>query len=143
MERTQTEIRRGQRQSFCPARLPGRVDRQGFVLRAGCPNGPTMRGQGRGGVGLCQTNTYPKIHLCLNGVRTVLRHACEVRSTKNQTALPIGRTARMAFEIDALRAGCSKSAQLLLRQEEVDEVELEECARLDEALSRANRLLKS
>jgi hypothetical protein len=71
-----------------------------------------------------------------------MRHAYYVRSTKH-AALPIGRTARIAFEIDAMRAGCSNAAQFLLLQDSVDELELEECASLDEALDQANRLLKS
>jgi hypothetical protein len=66
-----------------------------------------------------------------------------VRSTKHHSALPIGRTARIAFEIDAMRAGCCEAARALLRKRSVDEPELEECARLDDALARANRLLKT
>ena len=70
-----------------------------------------------------------------------MRHAYQVRSNKH-AALPIGRTARIAFEIDAMRAGCSEAARFLLRKHSVDELELEECALLDDALARANRLLK-
>ncbi len=66
-----------------------------------------------------------------------------VRSTKRQTALPIGRTARIAYEIDAMRAACSKAAQLAVERKPMDEEELEECARLDEALAQAHRLLKA
>lgn len=67
----------------------------------------------------------------------------KVKSTKRHTALPIGPTARIAFEIDATRAGCSRVAQTLLSREPVNEAELEECARLDEALAHAHRLLKA
>src|SRR6185295_18853461 len=67
----------------------------------------------------------------------------KVKPTKCQMGLPIGSTARIAFEIDATRAGCGKVAQLLLSREPVNEAELEECARLDEALASAHRLLKS
>jgi len=66
-----------------------------------------------------------------------------VRSTKRHTALPIGYAARIAFEIDAARSGCSHTARLLIRKTPLDEVELEECARLDDALAEAQRLLKS
>jgi hypothetical protein len=66
-----------------------------------------------------------------------------VKSNKRDTTLPIGRAARIAFDIDATREGCSKAAQLLLSDPECDEAELEECARLDEALARAHRLLKA
>jgi hypothetical protein len=56
--------------------------------------------------------------------------------------LPIGRTARVAYEIDAMRAACCKAAQILARKNPVDIEELEECARLDDALAQAHRLLK-
>ncbi|HEV2392641.1 MAG TPA: hypothetical protein VG146_09790 [Verrucomicrobiae bacterium] len=65
-----------------------------------------------------------------------------MRSTKRHATLPIGRTARLAFEIDAMRAECSRSAQILIGKFPLDEEELEECARLDDALARAQRLLK-
>ncbi len=63
--------------------------------------------------------------------------------TKRNGALPIGRTAKIAYEIDALRADCCKAAHALTRQEEFDDADLEECAHLDEALAQAHRLLKS
>src|SRR5207245_11788121 len=67
----------------------------------------------------------------------------KVKPTRRVAGLPVGPTARIAFEIDAMRAGCSKAAQTLLRQEPVNEVELEECARLDDALAGAHKLLKA
>lgn len=66
-----------------------------------------------------------------------------MKTTKRQAALPIGRTARIAYEIDAMRAACSKAAQLLVARQPLDELELEECARLDEGLARAHRILKA
>lgn len=42
-----------------------------------------------------------------------------------------------------MRAACSKAAQVLVSKKTVDEVELEECARLDDALAHAHRVLKS
>ncbi len=66
-----------------------------------------------------------------------------VRATRNHAALPIGRTARIAYELDAMRADCCKSAKALMRKAQLDEAELEECARLDDALARAQRLLKN
>lgn len=65
-----------------------------------------------------------------------------MRTTKRNAALPIGRTARIAYEIDAMRAACSKAAQVLMSKKTLDEVELEECARLDDALAHAHRILK-
>jgi hypothetical protein len=65
-----------------------------------------------------------------------------VRSSKRHATLPIGRTAKIAYDIDALRLACSKAAQVLIAQKPLDELELEECARLDDALAQAQRLLK-
>jgi hypothetical protein len=41
-----------------------------------------------------------------------------------------------------MRASCCKAAQVLMSKKTLDEVELDECARLDEALARAHRILK-
>jgi hypothetical protein len=49
----------------------------------------------------------------------------------------------MAFELDAMRAACCHAASVLLKKRKVDEAELEECARLDDALAKAHFLLKS
>lgn len=65
-----------------------------------------------------------------------------MRSTKDYAGLPIGRTAKLAYEIDTLRAGCSKAANALVNKDSLDEAELEECAQLDDALARAQRILK-
>lgn len=50
--------------------------------------------------------------------------------------------ARIAYDIDALRADCCKAADALIARKHLDEAELEECARLDDALAQAHRLLK-
>ena len=65
-----------------------------------------------------------------------------MRSSKRHAPLPIGRTARIAYEIDSVRLACSKTAQSLVDKRTLDEAELEECARLDDALAQAQRLLK-
>jgi hypothetical protein len=57
--------------------------------------------------------------------------------------LPIGRTARIACQIEAMRADCCKAAQILTGRKTLDESELEECARLDDALAEAQMLLKA
>jgi len=62
---------------------------------------------------------------------------------KRNTKLPIGRTAKLIFEIDALRAQCSQAAQTMLSQNPMDGMEFEECARLDDALAEAQRVLKA
>ncbi|HVV73281.1 MAG TPA: hypothetical protein VHI52_17550 [Verrucomicrobiae bacterium] len=65
-----------------------------------------------------------------------------MRPSKRHVTLPIGRTARLAYEIDAMRLACSKAAQTLVSRKPLDELELEECARLDDALAQAHRILK-
>ena len=42
-----------------------------------------------------------------------------------------------------MRAACSKAARVLVNRKTLDEKELEECARLDDALACAHRVLKS
>ena len=79
----------------------------------------------------------------LGGKASRVRHLYRVRSTKQHASLPIGRTARIAYELDALRAHCSKAAGLVLSKAAPDESELEECARLDDAIAQAQRILKS
>jgi hypothetical protein len=66
----------------------------------------------------------------------------EIQKGRN-AKLPIGRTAKLIFEIDALRAQCSQAAQLMLSQNPMDGMEFEECARLDDALAEAQRVLKA
>jgi hypothetical protein len=78
----------------------------------------------------------------LNGRILQTSHVQRVRSTKSHAALPIGRTARIAYELDTLRAACSKAAGVLLKRGTSDEAELEECAQLDDALAAAQRTLK-
>ena len=65
-----------------------------------------------------------------------------MRSSKSHVTLPIGRAARIAYEIDALRQACCSAAQTVMEQKTLDTTELEECARLDDALAQAQRLLK-
>ena len=61
---------------------------------------------------------------------------------KRKTALPIGRTAMVLFQMIALRDECCAAAEALMSQRELDESALEECARLDDALAEAHRVLK-
>ncbi len=65
-----------------------------------------------------------------------------MRTTKKNAPLPIGRTARLAYDLDNLRAGCSKAAAALASQPAA-EPELEDCAQLDDALAHAQRILKA
>jgi hypothetical protein len=51
--------------------------------------------------------------------------------------------ARLVFEIEAIRGECSDAARRILARNPVDEIELEESARMDDALSKAHSYLKS
>lgn len=66
-----------------------------------------------------------------------------MRAKKNKVRLPIGRTARLGMLIEAMRGECCAAAAKLMKQRHPDLAELEECARLDDALRQAHRLLKS
>lgn len=69
--------------------------------------------------------------------------AVSVRQKKRSHGLPIGRAAKLAFDLDEARAACCQVAAEILSKKAVDQVELEECTRLDDALSQAHRVLKS
>lgn len=62
---------------------------------------------------------------------------------KSKVILPIGRMAQIAFQTEALRAECCAAAHMLVNETPLNEAELEECARLDDALAKAQILLKS
>jgi hypothetical protein len=66
----------------------------------------------------------------------------EIQKGRN-IKLPIGRAAKLIFEIDTMRAQCSHAAQTMLSQNPMDGLEFEECARLDDALAEAQRVLKA
>ena len=66
-----------------------------------------------------------------------------MKVNKSKVNLPIGRAAHVAFQIEAMRAECCAAAQLLTNETPLNEEELEECAKLDDALAKAQRLLKS
>ncbi len=65
-----------------------------------------------------------------------------MRANKNKVKLPIGRAVRIVFQIEAMRLECCQAAEKLMKQRRLDEAELDECARLDDALAEAHRLLK-
>lgn len=83
------------------------------------------------------------MRLFLNGAPLQISNIGGVRSTKTQATLPIGRVARVAYELDALRARCSQTASVVLSKPSLDEAELEDCANLDDALAEAQRVLKA
>ena len=66
-----------------------------------------------------------------------------MKSKKQKISLPIGRTALLAFQLNSLRDECCDAADKMLKQTPLNEAELEECARLDDALAEAQRVLKA
>jgi hypothetical protein len=66
-----------------------------------------------------------------------------VKASKRHVVLPIGRTARLAFQINEMRTLCCEAAAQLAKEDPINEQELEECARLEDSLAAAQRILKS
>ena len=66
-----------------------------------------------------------------------------MKTKKSKVTLPLGRTGLLAFQINLLREECCKAADKLVQEKTIDEHELEECARLDDALAEAQQVLKS
>ncbi len=65
-----------------------------------------------------------------------------MKSPETPVALPLDYAAELALELHLMRSECSQVAQGLAEQDMLDEIGLEECAVLDEALARAHRLLQ-
>jgi hypothetical protein len=61
---------------------------------------------------------------------------------KNSISLPLEYAAQLVFELHSMRRECSEFASHLLTQENADERDLEDCARLDDALARASQVLR-
>jgi hypothetical protein len=57
--------------------------------------------------------------------------------------LPLEYAAQIAYELNSMRRECSELAMHLLSLSPLDEAHLEDCAQLDEALSRAHGVLNS
>jgi len=66
-----------------------------------------------------------------------------MKAKKQKVSLPLGRAGLLAFQINLLRDECCQAADKLVQQNTINEDELEECARLDDALAEAQRVLKS
>jgi hypothetical protein len=56
-------------------------------------------------------------------------------------ALPLDYAAQIVFELHSMRGECIEFARRLIEQSPLDEANLDECARLDEALARAHHVL--
>jgi hypothetical protein len=91
----------------------------------------------------CQTNTEVKFRRRINDALREPSNVSRVKLNRTKVILPIGRTAQVAFQIEAMRAECCAAAHLLANEMSLNEDELEECARLDDALAQAQRLLKA
>jgi hypothetical protein len=65
-----------------------------------------------------------------------------MKHKKPKITLPLGRAGLVAFQINLLRDECCEAAEKLVQQKPFNEAELDECARLDDALAEAQRVLK-
>jgi hypothetical protein len=65
-----------------------------------------------------------------------------MKPKKQKVSLPLGRTALIALQLNSLRDECCEAAEQLCRYKKINESELDECARLDDALAEAQRVLK-
>lgn len=64
-----------------------------------------------------------------------------MRSSEPTATLPLAYAAEILFELCQLRHECSDAAEGLVSAEHLDEAALDECARLDEAVAQAHRIL--
>jgi hypothetical protein len=65
-----------------------------------------------------------------------------MKARKRRISLPLGRVVLFTFQLNSLRDECCEAAAEISRNKKIDECELEECARLDDALADAQRVLK-
>jgi hypothetical protein len=66
-----------------------------------------------------------------------------MKNKKPKISLPLGRAGLLVYAMNSLRDECCAAAGKMIRKKSFDEAELEECARLDDALAEAQRVLKS
>jgi hypothetical protein len=57
--------------------------------------------------------------------------------------VPLAYAAELSFELALMRNECSQAARLLVARQPLDEISLEECAQLDEAVAHAQRHLQA
>ena len=65
-----------------------------------------------------------------------------MKTRNRKVELPVGRAAMLAFQLEILREDCCRAATSFSGRKAFDEEALEECARLDDALAAAHRVLK-
>ncbi len=68
---------------------------------------------------------------------------CRMQSPNEPVTLPLDYATELAMELHLMRAECSDAAQAIMEESSIDEVGLEECAVLDEALVKAQAVLHS
>jgi hypothetical protein len=66
----------------------------------------------------------------------------DVMSPKKPTTILLDSAVDLLFEIYLLRGDCSVAAKALISQRRVDELAVEECARLDDTLARTYKALQ-
>jgi hypothetical protein len=66
-----------------------------------------------------------------------------MKAKKTKVSLPLGRAGLLAFQINGLRDECCEAADKLMKEKNINEDELDECARLDDALAEAQQVLRS
>jgi hypothetical protein len=64
-----------------------------------------------------------------------------MKSPDKSAVLPLEYAAELAFELHLLRGECGDMAREIVNQETLDDGALEECARLEDALAKAYRIL--
>jgi len=72
------------------------------------------------------------------GIQAILHG---MKSSGPPVALPLDYVSELCVELHLMRGECSEAARRALRQPHIDEVALEECALIDEALAKAKRVL--
>lgn len=64
-----------------------------------------------------------------------------MKSPENPVTLPLDYATELAMEMHMMRAECSEAARRTVKELPLDEIGLEECALLDDALARAQMIL--
>jgi hypothetical protein len=65
-----------------------------------------------------------------------------MNSPEQPVTLPLEYAAELAMEMHLMRGECSETARDLMQETQLDQIGLEECALLDEALAKAYRQLQ-
>ena len=81
--------------------------------------------------------------VCLTVKQRRLRDAPAMKLPEQPGVLPLDYVAELAVEIHLMRGECCRAANQIVSKEPPDFAALEECARLDEVLSRTQRLLQA